>query len=122
MLRKHEKTQIRELIFTALIMAIGLLMLKFIPTQVYGEDILFDASMHITIACFILYFIYFFIDQNISWRIPYFIFALVVLTIISVQRIIVNAHNDIGLLLGLIISVIAIILPRWKELKKKIKF
>ena len=107
----------KYLTHTAIIMAAGLLLFKFIPMKVFGANILFDASLHITIAFFILYFLYLFIKDK-KWRIPYFIFALAVLIIISMQRIISNSHNDIGLLVGLIISIIAIIAPRWKEAKK----
>jgi len=102
-------------------MAIGLVLLKFIPMKVYGDTILFDASMHITIASAILYFLYLVIEKTKNWRIPFFILAAVVLFVISVQRIISNAHNDVGLLLGLLLSLVAILIPRWKEVKKKIK-
>ena len=120
--QERKKMQIKELVYTAIIMIAGLLLFKFLPMEIFGWNILFDASMHITIACFVLYFIYFFIDQNKSWRIPYAIFCFAVLTIISVQRILVSAHNDTGLLLGLIISVVAIAIPRWNEIKKEIEF
>lgn len=120
--KDRKAMQIKELVYTAIIMTIGSILFKTIPMQIYGSDILFDASRHITIACFILYFIYFFIDQKKSWRIPYAVFCFFILTVISVQRIISNAHNDVGLLLGLIISVIAIAIPRWNEIKKEIKF
>ena len=66
--------------------------------------------------------LYFFIDQNRTWRVPFFVFALAVLTVISIQRILDNAHNDVGLILGLLISVVSILLPRWKEIRKKISF
>lgn len=117
-----KEQQIRELFFTLFLMIIGLILFKYIPMYLFGENILFDASMHIVLASFILYVLYFFVDQNKSWRIPYFIFALAVLIIISVQRIISNAHNDLGLLVGFVISIISIIIPRWKELNKKFKF
>lgn len=102
---------------TAIIMIIGLLLLKFVPMKIFGVDILFDASMHITIACFILYTLYLFIKDK-KWRIPYFILAFAILVIISIQRIISDKHNDVGLLLGLAVSLIAIMAPRWKEVKK----
>ncbi len=118
----RKNKQIFQIILTGIIMAVGLILLKWIPMEIYGRNILSDASMHITIACFILYIIYFFIDQNKSWRIPYLLFAFMVLIIISVQRIFANAHNDVGLLGGFLISIIAILLPRWGELKKYFKF
>lgn len=121
-MKNHAKTQAIELFFTAVIMILGLALLKYLPMYIFGKEILFDASQHIIIASFMLYFIYFFIDQNKSWRLPYLIFSIGVLIIISIQRILENAHNDIGLLLGLIISIIAIIAPRWREFKGKVEF
>jgi len=117
-----KKEKAKSLLFTAVLMAIGLLIFKFLPMSIYGDAILFDASMHITIASFILYTIYLFIDKNKEWRVPYFIFCLGILTIISLQRIIDNAHNDIGLLMGFLLSVISIMIPNWKEIKDKIEF
>jgi hypothetical protein len=90
--------------------------------QIFGQDIKFDASAHITIAMFALYFIWFFIDQNKSWRTIYFIFSLAVISIISIQRILVDAHNDIGLLAGLLLSLCAIIYSQKKYFKDKFKF
>lgn len=118
----HIRIQVKELIYTAILMAILLILFKFIPMQVYGKDILFDASSHITVACFILYFLWFFVDQNKSWRVPFFVFCFIVLAIISLQRILVNAHNDVGLLMGLIISIISILIPQWKSIKNKLDF
>jgi heme/copper-type cytochrome/quinol oxidase subunit 4 len=110
------------LFLTTLLMVLGLFLFKLIPIIIFGSDILFDASAHITIACFFLYVIYLGIEKNTSWRIPYFIFAFAVIVIVSVQRIIINAHNDIGLLIGFIISIISIMLPRWKKIKNKFSF
>lgn len=107
---------------TALLMVLGLFLFKLVPILIFGSDILFDASAHLTIASFVLYALYLVIEKNKSWKGPYFIFAFAVLTIISVQRIISNAHNDLGLLIGLIISAIAILLPRWKKIKNKLNF
>jgi len=102
-------------------MAVGLVLLKYIPMKAYGDTILFDASMHLTIAIAVLYLIYLLIEKVKNWRVPYFIFSVMVLTVISVQRVISNAHDDVGLLLGLLISLIAILIPRWKEVRKRIK-
>ncbi|MFH1787544.1 MAG: hypothetical protein ABH811_02025 [archaeon] len=114
--------QLKKIILTAMIMTIGLLLLKFIPMEFFGSEILFDASMHFVIVSFCLYILYFFIEKNKTWRIPYFIFAAAVLIVVSIHRIISNKHNDLGLLLGLIISIIAILIPRWNKLKKRFKF
>jgi len=118
----REEKKFMSLVLTLIIMAAGLLLLKYLPMDVFGDDILFDASAHITTACFVLYAFYLFIDKNKSWRVPYFVLSLVVLSIISIQRILISAHNDIGLLLGFLLSVFAIIAPRWKELRGKIKW
>ena len=114
--------QINNIGFTVSLMIIGLIFLKFIPMSVYGSDILFDASMHIVIASFMLYLIYFFIDENKTWRFPYFIFCLFVLVVIAIQRIISNAHSDIGILLGVIISIFSIGISNYKYFKTRIRF
>ena len=103
-------------------MGIGLFVFKFLPMKIFGSNILYDASFHITLSIFCLYIVWFFIDQNISWRIPYFIFSVLVLFVVSVQRILVDAHNDIGLLLGLVIGVFSIYIAERKSLKGKIDF
>ncbi len=113
--------KIKNFVYTVLIMVIGLVLLKFIPIKAFGGTILFDASLHLTTAIAGLYLFYLCIEEVKSWRIPYFIFALLVLVIISVQKIISNAHDDVGLLLGLLISFVAIFIPRWREVHKKIK-
>jgi hypothetical protein len=119
---KHTVLQLGILFRAALIMVFGLFLFKFIPMNLWGENILFDASAHITITSFILYVIWFFIDQNQKWHIPFFVFAFLVLAVISLQRISNNAHNDIGLLGGLIISVSAILYSQFSKFKKNLKF
>lgn len=104
------------------VMFIGLLLFKLLPMGIFGKDIRFDASAHITITIFILYIIWFFIDQNKTWRNTFFIFSLVVLSIVSIQRILVDAHNDIGLLLGLCLSLVAIVSSQKKYFKNKFRF
>lgn len=121
-MKKVTKIKIKAIIKTGLIMIIGLLIFKYIPMIIFGNDIKFDASAHITIASFILYILWFFIDQNKNWHTLFFIFSLVVISIISLQRIMVNAHNDIGLLGGIIISCIAIFYSQRKFFRDKISF
>ena len=121
-MKKRVYLQIKKIILALIFMSIGLFLFKFYPISIYGKNILFDASTHIIIASLILYIFYFFIDQNKSWKIPYFIFCFTIITIIAIQRIISNAHNDIGILLGILISAISIIIPNWKEIKDKIIF
>ncbi|HCJ52247.1 MAG: hypothetical protein A2898_03345 [Candidatus Kerfeldbacteria bacterium RIFCSPLOWO2_01_FULL_48_11] len=100
----------------------GLLLFKYIPMWIWGNDILFDASGHMSLAIFALYVMWFFIDQNKKWRIPYFFFATLILAIIAIHRIITNAHNDVGLLLGLALGMLAIGISHWKEVKKRLEF
>jgi hypothetical protein len=114
----NKKSNLTKVIICGIVMAIGLFLFKFIPMKIWGKDILFDASMHITLAIFCLYIVWFFIDQNKGWQIPYFIFGAVVITIISLQRIISNAHNDVGLLMGVIISTIGILIAEGDIIKK----
>ncbi len=121
-MRKITQTKILALSKAGSIMALGLILFKFVPMQIFGEDITYDASAHITITIFGLYILWFFIDQNKTWRVPYFILSLVVISIVAIQRIMLNAHNDIGLLGGLIISFFAIIFSQKKYFKNKFKF
>ncbi len=103
-------------------MILGAILFKYVPMHLWGADILYDASAHLMIVSFFLYIIWFFIDQNRSWRIPYFIFCALVLSIVSLQRIEANAHNDIGLLMGLLVVLVSIAIAERKRLKGKIKF
>ena len=120
MTRKQE--QIKKIFLTFIFMLIGLFLFKWYPMLVYEENILFDSSAHIVFASFVLYILYFFIDQNKQWRIPFFIFSFFVLIVISFQRIYNNSHNDIGILIGFLISLISIAIPNWKIIKNKIDF
>jgi hypothetical protein len=121
-MKKIARQKIGALTKAGSVMVLCLVLLKLLPMQLFGNNIEFDASAHITITMFFLYILWFFIDQNKSWRIIYFIFALMVLSIISLQRILVHAHNDIGLLLGLILSSIAIVYSQKKYFNDKFKF
>jgi hypothetical protein len=116
------KEKIKKIFIVGIIISIGLILFKLLPMLIFGNDILFDASAHISIAIFVLYILWFFIDQNRSWRIPYFIFAFFVLTVISIQRIINNSHNDIGLLSGLVLGILGIGVAEWKKIKNKLDF
>ena len=121
-MRKITYRKITALTTAASLMAIGLLFFKLIPMQIFGEDIRFDASAHITITMFCLYVVWFYIDQNKSWRTPFFVFAMVVISIVSLQRLMVNAHSDIGLLGGLIMSLGSIMWSQKAYFKDKLKF
>jgi len=106
------RQKINSILTAGVIMILGLLALKYLPMTIWGSDIVFDASMHITATVFVLYVFWYFIDQNRSWHIPFFILGALILAIVSFQRIAVAAHNDIGLLGGLIISLLAIAFSR----------
>jgi len=121
-MKHHTKQQLKWIIWTTIIMGIGLILFKYIPMYIYGKDILFDASSHIVWTSWGLYVAWFFIDQKKSWRIPYFAFATVVLIIMGIQRIVTNQHNEVGVMLGLAIAGLAIILPRLKEFRKGVRF
>lgn len=103
-------------------MALGAFIFKFLPMSMISPEILFDSSFHIIAASFILYVLWFFIDQNREWRVPFFLFCVLILFVISVQRIIADAHNDIGLLMGLLVSLLAIYFAEKKGLKGKFRF
>jgi len=117
-----KKQKFISIIKTGIIMFLGLLLFKFLPQQIFGKEILFDASFHLTIAILILYTLWYFIDQNAKWRMPYIIFSIIVITLVSMQRMLSNEHNDIGLLIALLISFISIIIPRWDYFKGKFNF
>ncbi len=103
-------------------MALGLFLFKYLPMHIWGEDILYDASFHITATIWTLFVLWYFIDQNPRWRMPYLAVALAVVFIVAIQRIIFDAHNDVGLLMGLGISIIAIVVARWDYFKGKFEF
>lgn len=103
-------------------MIVGLFLFKWVPMQIWGDNILFDASAHLTITIFLLYVLWFFVDQNKKFQIPFFLFCVLVLAIVSFQRIKDDAHNDVGLFGGLIISVSAIFYSQFDKFKKKLDF
>ncbi len=121
-MRKVTYKKLSALMRAGSVMVLGLLLFKLIPMQIFGEDIRFDASAHITITMFCLYVAWFYVDQNKSWRTPFFVFAMVVISIVSLQRLMVNAHSDVGLLAGLMISLGSIAYSQKKYFKDKLKF
>ena len=121
-MKTQNRNKLTKILIVAIIIAIGLILLKYIPMNLWGKDILFDASMHLSLAIFILYALWFFIDQDKNLRIYYFILSAVILIVISFQRIITNNHNDTGLLLGLIIGFVAIMIAEWRFFKDKLSF
>jgi membrane-associated phospholipid phosphatase len=121
-MNQHIKKQIKWLCWTFILNVIGLIIFKYIPMHIYGKDILFDASSHVAWTGFGLYFIWFFVDQNKSWRIPFFILSGVILIFMSIQRILEHQHNELGIMLGFFVIGLAIIIPRFKEFRKRLKF
>ena len=103
-------------------MVIGLIFFKYLPMYLSEGNILYDASYHVLFTILLLYILWFFIDQKKSWRIPYFIFSGVLIIIVSLQRIIVQEHNEVGIILALLIGAVSIIIPRWKEFMGGVKF
>jgi len=108
--------------YTAILMVIGLIFFKYLPMYLSEGNILYDASYHVLFTILLLYILWFFIDQKKSWRIPYFIFSGVLIIIVSLQRIIVQEHNEVGIILALLIGAVSIIIPRWKEFMGGVKF
>ena len=118
----HVRKQITWILWTTIIMISGMILLKYIPMYLYGKDILYDASNHVLWTIWGLYIVWFFVDQKKSWRLPYFVFAGALVIIIAIQRIIANQHNEVGIILALIIAWLAIVAPRWGEFKKEVEF
>ncbi len=121
-MQAHTRKQIIWLIETAVLTLAGLVLFKYIPMMIFGNNILFDASSHVAWTSFGLYFLWFFIDQNKYLRIPYMLLASVILILMAVQRIFAGEHNEIGVLLGFFVAGMAIIIPRWREFRRGIKF
>jgi ABC-type iron transport system FetAB permease component len=116
---ENMKIQFKHLIYTAILMTIGTLVFKSLPMYLYGEDILFDASRHIIVLSFGLYFLYYlFIQNKESWKLNYVIFSSMILGVIAVQRILAVAHNEYGVLMGFAVAGFSIFLPLWLEGKR----
>lgn len=116
------KEQIKKILISGIAIFIGLLIFKNLPMLIWGPDILFDASRHVALTIWGFYVLWFFIDQNKKWRIPYFIFAAAVTIIMAIQRIIAKQHNEIGVLLGMAVGLSGIALAERKSLKGKFIF
>jgi len=97
-------------------MSLGLAIFKYLPMDIFGENILFDASAHIAWTSFALYSIYIFIKDK-SFQIPYIVLSTIILILVAIQRIVSYHHNYFGISMGLAISVASIYLS-----KKSISF
>lgn len=118
----HTKQQLIWIAYTTLLMIVGIALFKYLPMYLFDNNILYDASYHVLFTILLLYILWFFIDQKKSWRIPFFIFSGALIIIVSLQRIIAHEHNEVGIILALIIGAISIIVPRWKEFMGGVKF
>jgi len=121
-MKKKVKIQLKEILIAGIVILIGLLLFKYIPMYYFGNGILFDASLHIAFTIFVLYVVWFFIDHLKNWRIPYFIFCGVILIIVAIQRMFSYNHNEVGLILGLVLGVLAIGISQWKKIRNKFEF
>lgn len=100
----------------------GLFLFKYIPMSIWGQDILFDASAHIATTIIGLYILWFFVDQNKRLHSPFLLFCIMILIVVALQRIVANAHNDIGLLLGLLVGLSGIGVAERKKVHASLKF
>lgn len=106
----------RHLVYSGILMIIGILVFKTLPMYLYGDNILFDASRHIIVLSWSLYFLYYLIIQNKeNWKLNYIIFSSMILGVIAVQRIIAGQHNEYGVLLGFAVAGFSIFAPLWLE-------
>jgi len=119
---ERQDEQIERISFALILMVCGIILFKFIPIYIWGNDILFDASFHIIFAFLVLYVLWFFVDQNPRMHFPFFLLSILILYIISIQRISVSAHNDIGLLLGMVVALSSIGYAERKKLKGVLEF
>jgi len=117
MFSKEQRLYFKKIPIVAFLMFLFILIFKYFPMFLFGNDILFDASLHITITIFILYLIYLLIYRKKEFRFPYFLMCFSILLAVSVQRISVGAHSIIGISLGILISLTSIILANWKYVK-----
>ena len=114
--------KLRRIVLSIFVAAIGLFLLKLVPMVLWGAMIEFDASFHVTVTILVLYILWFFIDQNPRWRAPFIVVATGIVVIVAVQRLLVDAHNDIGILLAFVIGVIAIGSAEWGSIHDRISF
>lgn len=114
--------KIHRILTAIFVAAVGLFLLKLAPMVLWGRLIEFDASFHVTVAILAMYVLWFFIDQNPRWRTPFIMFSIAVVLVVAIQRLMVDAHSDIGILLAFAIGVIAIGTAEWESVGNKISF
>lgn len=108
-MKKENKKNVKRLVITAIFIFIFIALLKFIPMDSYGQNIKFDASLHLSATIFILYSLWiFFWKRNFSKT--FLAIAIVSVAVVSFQRIYVGAHDLFGLVSGFLLSAISIVL------------
>ena len=120
--KERRQKQVAKIAHVGSLMIIGLYLFKYIPMKIWGSDILSDASFHIAFSFFLLYIVWFFIDQNKKWHVPFFVISGVIIAVVSFDRIAATAHNGAGLLLGIVISLVSILWVERKNLKQTFDF
>ncbi|PIR38800.1 MAG: hypothetical protein COV34_00575 [Candidatus Zambryskibacteria bacterium CG10_big_fil_rev_8_21_14_0_10_42_12] len=120
--KERRQKQITRIAHVGILMITGLYVFKYIPMKIWGSNILSDASFHIIVTFFLLYVVWFFIDQNKKWHVPFFVISGIIVAVVAFDRIAVTAHNGAGLLLGILISLISILWVERKQLKQTFDF
>lgn len=121
-MQKRAKEQLHKLGIALSITLLGLLLLKYVPMMIFGQKILYDASAHVALTIFVLYGCWFFIDQNKTWRVPFFTVATGITVTVAIQRLIAHEHNEVGILLGMVVALLGIIAAEKELFKKGLKF
>jgi len=114
--------KIRRIILATLVSVVGIVFFKLLPMMIWGDMIKYDVSFHIIVTILVLYVLWFFIDQNPTWRVPFFMVSSVIIIVVAVQRLLVDAHNDIGILFTFVISIVALSSAEWRDIKDKLSF
>jgi len=114
--------KLHRIVTSVFVAAVGLFLFKLVPMVFWGATVEFDASFHVTVAILVMYVLWFLIDQNPKWRTPYITVATAVILVVAIQRLLVDAHSDVGILLAFVIGVIAIGSAEWESVKGKLSF
>ena len=104
------------------VMAAGLLLFKAAPMYLWGSDITFDASFHIVFVVFALHVCWFFVDQVPVWRMPFLVVSTGVVVIVALHRIIEGAHDEFGVMLGLMVACTGVVAAHWPYFSGRLSF
>lgn len=107
---KKNQLKIKKILVLIVFITIFTFLFKVIPMKLFGEDILFDASLHIMATSFILFLFWDLVFEKWKHRVIYIGFSFIVLAIVGIHRIVYLKHNLFGLTLGLGLSIISIYL------------